>query len=96
MHEQLMNLDLKNAYQNSVTNDTIKAEKDTINDTINLSSKEQTVLDIIKDNPDVKIDEIIASSGFSRPTVTRAISTLKEKSLIERIGSRKAGSWKII
>ena len=79
-------------YQDSIVNDTIKVKKDTLNDTINLSSKEQTVLDIIKDNPDVKIDEIIASSGFSRPTVTRAISTLKEKSLIERIGSRKTGS----
>ena len=54
------------------------------------------VFNIIRDNPDVKINDIIASSGFSRPTVTRAISTLKEKSLIERIGSRKSGFWKII
>ena len=83
-------------YQDSITNDTIKADNDTINDTINLSSKEQMVFNIIRNNPDVKINDIIASSGFSRPTVTRAISTLKEKSLIERIGSRKSGAWKII
>ena len=83
-------------YQESVTNDTIKPENDTLNDTINLSQKEQVVLNIINADPDVTIKGIVAATGFSRPTVTRAISILKEQSLIERIGSRKSGSWKII
>ncbi|MBQ9015509.1 MAG: Fic family protein [Firmicutes bacterium] len=83
-------------YQESVKNDTIKAANDTLNDTLNLPPKEQEVFGIIKANPDVTINGIIAESGFSRPTVTRAISTLKEKSFIKRIGSRKSGSWKVI
>ena len=80
----------------SQANDTIKPENDTLNDTINLSQKEQVVLNIINADPDVTIKGIVAATGFSRPTVTRAISILKEQSLIERIGSRKSGSWKII
>ena len=72
-------------YQESIKNDTIK-----------LSPKEQAVFDIIKADPNVTIDGIIAATGFSRPTVTRAINTLKEKSFIERTGSRKTGSWKVI
>ena len=83
-------------YLESIKNDTIKPVNDTLNDTLNLSPKDQAVFDIIKANPDVTIDGIIAVSGFSRPTVTRAISTLKEQSLIERIGSRKTGSWKVV
>ena len=37
--------------------------------------------------------EIINKTGFSRPTVTRAISTLKECQILERAGSKKNGRW---
>lgn len=83
-------------YQESIASDTIKTNNDTLNDTLTLSPKVQTVFNIINADPNATIDEIMSASGFSRPTVTRAISTLKEKSLIERIGSKKTGSWKIV
>lgn len=82
-------------YKASIENDTLNLENDTLNETLKLSDKERTVLEIIKDNPDVVIMEIVGKTGFSRPTVTRTIKSLKEKRILERIGAKKNGHWMI-
>lgn len=79
--EQMMNLDLKKAYVQ--------------NDTLNLTTKERTVLQIIQSNLTITTEQIVQKSTFSRPTVMRAIKSLKEKNLLERINSKKTGSWKV-
>lgn len=76
--EQMMNLDLKKAYVQ--------------NDTLNLTTKERTVLQIIQSNLTITTEQIVQKSTFSRPTVMRAIKSLKEKNLLERINSKKTGS----
>ena len=90
--EQMMNLDLKKAY---VQNDTLNVQNDTLNDTLNLTTKERTVLQIIQSNLTITTEQIVQKSTFSRPTVMRAIKSLKEKNLLERINSKKTGSWKV-
>lgn len=76
-------------------NDTLKVQNDTLNDTLNLTGKEKTVLNLIKSDLNIKTNEIVLKTGFSRPTVMRAIKTLKEKDQLERLDSKKSGSWKV-
>ena len=77
--------------QNNSQDDTIN---DIINDTIN--DTENTILHLIQKNPKITITELCDKTGKSRPTVTRAISSLKKQNLIERIGANKNGHWEIL
>ncbi len=47
-------------------------------------------------NKDLTASQIGERLGMSLSTVRRKIKELKEKGLIERIGSDKTGYWKII
>lgn len=82
-------------YKLSMQNDTLNVQNDTLNDTLNLTKKERTVLQIIQSNLTITTEQIVQKSTFSRPTVMRAIKSLKEKNLLERINSKKTGSWKV-
>ena len=82
-------------YIQSLQDDTLYFKNDTLNDHLKLSAKERTVLDEIAKNTDITITDIIDNTGFSRPTVTRAISALKEKGILAREGAKKNGKWKI-
>lgn len=97
MNEHIENLkeNIKE-YKDSINDDTLILGLDTINDTLNFTEKEAIVIDIIKKNANVTIEELISITGFSRPTITRAISTLKQKGVLERVGAKKNGSWKIL
>ena len=70
-------------------------DDDTLNDTLKLSQKEISVLEIIKSNLIVTTAQIVEQTGFSRPTVMRAIKNLKENKILERVDSKKTGSWKV-
>lgn len=63
--------------------------------TLQDSTKERTVLQIIQSNLTITTEQIVQKSTFSRPTVMRTIKSLKEKNLLERINSKKTGSWKV-
>ena len=82
-------------YRESLKNDTLNTENDTLNETINLTDKERAVYTEIKRDTRIKIEELVNITGFSRATVTRAIESLKTAGLIERVGSKKTGSWRI-
>ncbi len=82
-------------YKASIENDTLNLKNDTLNDTIKLSDKERAVLAIIKEKPHISINEIVEKTGFSRPTVTRSINSLKEEQLLERVGAKKNGHWDV-
>lgn len=84
-----------NEYSESLAYDTLNYKNDTLNDTLKLSPKEITVLKIIKSNLTVTTAQIVEQTGFSRPTVMRAIKNLKENKILERVDSKKTGSWKV-
>lgn len=84
-----------NEYKKSMQYDTLNLKNDTLNDTLNLTLKEEAVLKIIKQNLSITTAQIVEQTEFSRPTVMRAIKTLKEKKLLERLDSKKTGSWKV-
>ncbi|MBR4751763.1 MAG: putative DNA binding domain-containing protein [Thermoguttaceae bacterium] len=60
-----------------------------------LSDNERRILELLIKNPEYTIRQMkeILSSG--RTLVTTCLKSLKEKGLIERIGSDRKGSWKV-
>ena len=60
---------------------------------VRLSEKEQTILDLIKENSRITILEIVEITGYPRSTVTRLMKNMSENSIIERVGSKKNGYW---
>ena len=75
-----------------------ETKNEPINDGENkvLSDKENTVLSLINDNPSITTVTLIEKTGFSRPTIERAIKKLKIQKYIVRIGGDKGGHWEII
>lgn len=71
---------------------------DGVNDgvTVILSDKERSVLSLIKSNPNITTNILINNTGFSRPTVERAINKLKQLNFIRRVGADKNGHWEVI
>lgn len=61
----------------------------------NLSDKEQKTLRLIIEDPGYTTSQIAEKLSVSRVSVTKYIKTLKEKNLIERIGSDHKGYWKV-
>lgn len=73
-------------------------ENVTINVTNNvtLNYAEKSVYDLLLINPKYTRDELADSTSKTVRTVQRALDSLKEKNLIERVGGRKTGYWKIL
>lgn len=84
---------LKNRYLH-IANDTVNDKIDTVNDTVN--NQNDTVFSMIKHNNKITAIEISVKLGKSLATVKRKIKNLKERKIIERIGSDKTGYWKIL
>lgn len=74
----------------------LKLKSDSLNDSLNLSDSENKVFSEIKKNNAVTIEELIKLAGISEPTVNRCLKSLKEKGVLDREGSKKTGSWKIL
>lgn len=75
------------------TNDTVKSENDTVkssSDTVN-----DTVFSLIRQDNKITATEISKRLNVSLSTVRRRIKELKAQNLIARMGSDKAGYWKI-
>ena len=61
-----------------------------------LTDSEQIVFNIIRDNERITKSEIAIRIGKSEKSVQRIISSLIEKSLIQRVGSNKTGYWEAL
>lgn len=61
-----------------------------------LNKTERKLLELLIDNPGTSILEMTEKIGVTRRTIERALRSLQEKEFIERIGSRRLGSWKVI
>ena len=66
------------------------------NDEISLDDDQITVLDVMKSDPTATYPEIARMTGFSESKVYRISGALREKGIIERVGSRKTGVWKVL
>lgn len=93
----MLNVTIRNGEINGELND----ENGEINGELNmaflyLNKSELAVYHFIQDNPQATRQDMADSLDISSRTVDRAIKSLIDKKLIERIGSKKTGSWKII
>ena len=84
-----------------VRNEPLKSNLKVQNEPLNnltgkASLTEIAVLQLIAENPSVKIEEMAANTKKSRSTIKRAIDRLRENGIIERTGAKKNGSWKIL
>lgn len=66
-----------------------------LNETLNeaLTEKQKLLLDILRNNPTITQKEIVESASLSRSTVQRTVKELIEMGRLERVGSKKTGSW---
>lgn len=67
-----------------------------VNVGVKLSETERRVLECIKENGEFSAEEIAKKIQKDKRTVERAIKSLKGQGIIERNGSDKTGSWKVI
>ena len=78
--------------------DPIKQGADTINDPINLknlSVREKIIIDLLTDKPNLTRAQMAEILGCSDATIKRALQSLVQKSVIQRVGSNKKGEWVI-
>lgn len=76
--------------------DNIINHQNDVKDEIEITMEEIKILEIMKNKPDITIKQLtVILSGISNRTITRNIVILKKKGLLERVGSRKKGYWKV-
>ena len=83
----------------TVDNEFVDTTRNAINGSINFdafSKNEKLVYKAIKENLYITRLEMVAHLGISIRGVDRAIKSLKDKGIIERMGSNKTGYWKVI
>lgn len=78
--------------QNDTVNDT---QNDTVNNTVKLIKTEKRILEEIRNFPEITANELAKDLNLGLSTIKRNIKTLKNKGLLERIGSDKNGCWRI-
>ena len=61
-----------------------------------ISDREKLILELINDNPQITLVEISEKIDKSLRTVNNTMKVLQEKGIIERVGSKKVGSWKVL
>ena len=53
------------------------------------------LLKVLQTSPQIIVTDIAQQLDFSRSAVSRLMQKLKDKGIIERIGSNRKGYWKI-
>lgn len=69
------------------------AQNENVNEAVN--NFEVIIINLIKDNPHITRKELKNITKKSESSIYRTLIKLKEKGVIERIGSDKTGYWKI-
>jgi len=60
-----------------------------------LNDKERNMLALLSENPKYTLLQLAEKTGMSRKSVAGYLKKLKEKNIIERVGTKRSGYWKI-
>ncbi len=71
-------------------------QNDKVNEKVELKSKTQEILNLIKVNPQTTREQIANQLNVSESTINRAIKELKDNGFIGEKDVAKTGSWKIL
>ncbi len=63
---------------------------------LNLTYSEDSVVKILLEKPNSTAETISNDLALSKRTIERILSSLQVKGVIERIGSKKMGRWKVV
>ena len=78
------------------TNDNFNPESElTEAHLINFSNREQQIITLILSDSRIPLNDIALKLNVSKRTILRDIKYLKQRKIVERIGSEKNGYWKI-
>jgi len=61
-----------------------------------LNELDAEILSWLKEDPHLSVNKLVEKTGKSLRTVNRCFSSLKNKGLIVRVGSKKTGYWKVL
>ena len=61
-----------------------------------LSKTEKKVIELLIENPSVTSTELAEKLEVTKRTIERTFKSLKEKKMIERIGSKRDGNWIVV
>ena len=67
-----------------------------VTENVTLNKMEKLVYQLLSINPGFTRDELADKTSKTVRTVQRTLNSLRDKGYIERIGSNKTGSWKIL
>ena len=56
-------------------------------------SIKETIIDIIRANPESSYSDLVSKTGVSRRTIAKVIKDLSDAAIIKRQGSRRNGAW---
>ena len=88
-----------NAHENRLSSH-LSSHHETISETKNeivrLNRDEKLIVNVLVSNPNVTYEDISAATGFSGAKTGRLIQALRDAGAIERIGSRKNGTWNVV
>lgn len=86
-----------NMYRNTAI-DYSPRVNDWVNDKVNdrVNEIEEKILKFIDNDPAITITQLSMELELSRKTIAAKLKTLKEKKMIERVGSSRKGYWKIL
>ena len=54
------------------------------------------VVNMLKNEPAITVSDISKQSGIPIRSVERIISQLKQDGIVERVGAKKAGYWRVL
>ena len=80
----------------TIRNGVINENSGVINEAIKLSPAQKAVLEAIIETPNITKQALCDRTSLGKSTIDRAIKALKERGLIQRVGSNKTGYWKVI
>ena len=74
---------------------TLHVQPDPINGPINLTERQDLILQMFAEDKSLSRERICEKTGLSDGTIKREIAFLKKSGYLERIGSFKTGYWKV-
>lgn len=61
-----------------------------------LPERDITIMEILRNNPRITLQEVADKIGKSLRTVKIAVKSLQERGLVKRVGGKKNGSWNVV
>ncbi|MCH5172482.1 MAG: putative DNA binding domain-containing protein [Erysipelotrichales bacterium] len=83
---------------NKISVNNFEMAPDKVSDKVSfkMNKSQKSIMSLIRDNPNITINQIMIHTGLSEPGVKKNLKLLKDKGYIERIGANKNGYWKVV